>query len=517
MDNSKFVYTLMWYKSKGGSVTNSADVGSLKSICLIESSRPLSYNRTKTQLMLSSEVQPGEESNPVERNNKESQGQHHVDVITHFTFAIVLSDGKEHILRGSKVDKLIKWMNGLAQASNLAYDPINKEWNRVAMQTLIQTRELKKAKEAAELRAKLESAIVNQTIENPLLKRASARPVEPQAAAASGSSGGVKFAAEEDEKEQEQERSSGIKQMLKLKRALSLNPAAALALRTALDDEDEEQDDSKIASTPSSSHDNDDEAEGDADVADDSSGGAGSDNDEDEDADADAAGSEEEDDTKKPSLLSSMTSLLRNRSNSSGSNHGGKSGSARESPRESPRESSRESPRETPRDMHSDSPKHSTSSQSPKQSVSDDQNDATVVMTNPIKRLSKYEAEPTSTSNHSQHAILEAVSAVSISEPVEETSTPTAVAVTSEEVSSGRKPPPKRSQIRRSVLLSQADNINKDEGTADDASSGVPETVEKAPVPVINTNVDDEAEASAMPSPLKTPSRRKVAPPPKPA
>jgi hypothetical protein len=183
MDNSKFVYTLMWYKSKGGAVTNSADVGSLKSICLIESSRPLSYNRTKTQLMLSSEVQPGEECNPVERNNKESQGQHHVDVITHFTFAIVLSDGKEHILRGSKVDKLIKWMNGLAQASNLAYDPINKEWNRVAMQTLIQTRELKKAKEAAELRAKLESAIVNQTIENPLLKRASARPVEPQAAA----------------------------------------------------------------------------------------------------------------------------------------------------------------------------------------------------------------------------------------------------------------------------------------------------------------------------------------------
>jgi hypothetical protein len=55
-------------------VTNSANMNHLKSICLVESSRPLAYNKTKEMLMLSSEVQGGDDYDMVETNVKESFG-----------------------------------------------------------------------------------------------------------------------------------------------------------------------------------------------------------------------------------------------------------------------------------------------------------------------------------------------------------------------------------------------------------------------------------------------------------
>ena len=39
-------------------------------------------------------------------------------MIQHFSFAVTMQDGEEHLLRGSKADNIIMWINGIARVSH---------------------------------------------------------------------------------------------------------------------------------------------------------------------------------------------------------------------------------------------------------------------------------------------------------------------------------------------------------------------------------------------------------------
>lgn len=111
----------MWYKHKGGSVIKSLDVSAVVKIYVMETTRPLVYvpGERVAPLRLLSEVD-GSSTPYVPVQDMYSRPscviQRAVDkTIQHFAFAIVADDGKEMALRASKVDKVIKWINILAQ------------------------------------------------------------------------------------------------------------------------------------------------------------------------------------------------------------------------------------------------------------------------------------------------------------------------------------------------------------------------------------------------------------------
>ena len=96
----------MWYKKEGGAVIKSIEADKIDSISIIHTPRGLSYLYTKNELKLSSEVVNNPEAVtvvPSEENNDSPAN--------YIVFTVVQSDGKEHILRGTKVDRVIKWIN----------------------------------------------------------------------------------------------------------------------------------------------------------------------------------------------------------------------------------------------------------------------------------------------------------------------------------------------------------------------------------------------------------------------
>lgn len=165
-----FTYTLTWAKKQDGSVIKSIDVGRLESISLVETHRDLVYNETKGTLMLLSQalkdckddawfnIQVKDSTaatssmdlvrdamiDSLTMNNIKSikGGQCYVfnlrmsPTVTSSPAALSASpragsDVKDaYSLRTTNVDKLIRWVNCLAQAAGMVYDREAREWAR---------------------------------------------------------------------------------------------------------------------------------------------------------------------------------------------------------------------------------------------------------------------------------------------------------------------------------------------------------------------------------------------------
>jgi hypothetical protein len=124
-----FLYTLLWYKKEGGSVIKALEIEKVASIALLQSSRSLSYLPPPQQrLVLTTEAVGALASTAVSvsevdhEENSKSSSSAAVQVVglqqvEHYVFLVVQSDGKEHILRGTKLDRVMKWINTIAAVS----------------------------------------------------------------------------------------------------------------------------------------------------------------------------------------------------------------------------------------------------------------------------------------------------------------------------------------------------------------------------------------------------------------
>lgn len=117
-----YLYNLMWYKKEGGSVLKALDADKIASLTVCHSPRPLAYSPYKLSLSLSSEVKYQLGVVDVVPTEKEEGGAT-LSVVPggseFITFTVVQTDGKEHVLRSGKVDRVIKWINTLAMVSRL--------------------------------------------------------------------------------------------------------------------------------------------------------------------------------------------------------------------------------------------------------------------------------------------------------------------------------------------------------------------------------------------------------------
>lgn len=111
----------MWYKKEGGSVLKSCDIDKIQSVSMICSNRPLSYlPLPHHSLVLQSQAGLSRDAVTVlpidhEDNNAGKQGG-----IDYYIFRIVQTDGKDHLLRSAKIDRVMKWINMIALVSIFA-------------------------------------------------------------------------------------------------------------------------------------------------------------------------------------------------------------------------------------------------------------------------------------------------------------------------------------------------------------------------------------------------------------
>jgi hypothetical protein len=115
-----YVYSFMWFKKEGGAVIKSMDIEKIDCISVLSSNRALSYLPLKQTLALQHEAanQPcmmvvkvhDPEAGPSAQPNT-AVGSAQDEWVT---FRILQKDGKEHCLRGAKVDRVIKWINTLS-------------------------------------------------------------------------------------------------------------------------------------------------------------------------------------------------------------------------------------------------------------------------------------------------------------------------------------------------------------------------------------------------------------------
>lgn len=172
-----FTYTLTWSKKQHGSVIKSIDMGRLESISLVETHRDLVYNESKGAVMLLSQalkdckddawfnVQVKDSAvttsnmdlvrdamiDSLTMNNIKSikSGQcyvfslHMLPSVSHSSSTTLSSspragsDVKDvYNLRTTNVDKLIRWVNCLAQAAGMIYDREVREWTRESKRTI---------------------------------------------------------------------------------------------------------------------------------------------------------------------------------------------------------------------------------------------------------------------------------------------------------------------------------------------------------------------------------------------
>jgi hypothetical protein len=108
-------YTLMWYKKEGSAVLKALDIERIQSVSLIYSNRPLVYLPFKHSLVLQSEAGNNNKDillvQPLEHEDNASSKQNGVDF---YIFRIVQTDGKDHVLRSTKIDRVMKWINLIA-------------------------------------------------------------------------------------------------------------------------------------------------------------------------------------------------------------------------------------------------------------------------------------------------------------------------------------------------------------------------------------------------------------------
>lgn len=147
-DNQSFVYTLMWFKKEGGSIIKSLEVDKIDNIAMLTMPRAMGYlPYPRHQLMLMSEATSTLSSTVIAVQEMEHAETTLTTMTTTtatltkalrieeqalFTFIITQTDGKEHLLRGTKVDRVMKWINTIATTANLAYDTKEKCWTRTA-------------------------------------------------------------------------------------------------------------------------------------------------------------------------------------------------------------------------------------------------------------------------------------------------------------------------------------------------------------------------------------------------
>lgn len=134
-DADKYIYTLLWYKKRGGSVLKSVSASSISGMNLLRSRRPLTYHSADFTVRLAHEAEGGvpiretKQIKEEDASKKKSGPDNH-----HFSFVLNVegsgSGDKDIILRTATIDELIRWMNTLSQAANLVYDPDLGVWQR---------------------------------------------------------------------------------------------------------------------------------------------------------------------------------------------------------------------------------------------------------------------------------------------------------------------------------------------------------------------------------------------------
>ena len=136
-------YIIMWFEKKGSSVKKSVDISAIKSITILESPRRLCYDKEKCIIMLETECGSTSDSIISVASQQESTTSTVESVlgfvtaqIQYFsfilTFEVAGSEGKDMTLRAGKVDKMIKWINIIAQAGEMAYDEKEQAFSRNA-------------------------------------------------------------------------------------------------------------------------------------------------------------------------------------------------------------------------------------------------------------------------------------------------------------------------------------------------------------------------------------------------
>jgi hypothetical protein len=103
----------MWYKKEGEAVLKAIDIERIQSVSLICSNRPLVYLLPpKHSMVLQSEAGNNNKDTlliqPLEHEDNASGKQNGVDF---YIFRIVQTDGKDHVLRSAKIDRVMKWIN----------------------------------------------------------------------------------------------------------------------------------------------------------------------------------------------------------------------------------------------------------------------------------------------------------------------------------------------------------------------------------------------------------------------
>lgn len=136
-----FIYSLMWYKKQGGAVVKALYMDQIRAITIIDCNRKLAFNKTKDLLMLEIEVDAGDKYSVVEfekaeMSRKDKFFEKALDKFgAHLYFSLVLVDEAHVVLRTTKVDKLISWVNALTRAGGMAYDAENREFNKEARES----------------------------------------------------------------------------------------------------------------------------------------------------------------------------------------------------------------------------------------------------------------------------------------------------------------------------------------------------------------------------------------------
>lgn len=121
----------MWYKKEGGAVIKALEIDKVQSLAIIQSPRALVYVPNPVRsLMLQAEAKNDPTAVPVTPMDHEESNAKQQAGMENYVFAIIQTDGKEHILRSGKLDRVIKWINTFAMASGMAYDTKMRQWNR---------------------------------------------------------------------------------------------------------------------------------------------------------------------------------------------------------------------------------------------------------------------------------------------------------------------------------------------------------------------------------------------------
>jgi hypothetical protein len=143
---SFYVYSLMWFKKSGGEVLKSAQASNIKTIRIMESNRSFCFNITKGNILMLATEAKAEDSKVDIKPEKHTKDKYNV-------FKIILNDRNEHLIRCTKVDVFIKWINILSTASKLSYSETECNFNKQAkidsdtMETEVRNERLRKEAE----------------------------------------------------------------------------------------------------------------------------------------------------------------------------------------------------------------------------------------------------------------------------------------------------------------------------------------------------------------------------------